>query len=149
MLPFYSCGKAHVSATIPKLFHSLLGTEHDAPLCHYVGAVGRHIIMQPTPSSSARCQNLLCVFHGIMKLSGCLGLTWPSNVTRVDAKDLRCSTRSTSPYGSENHTSPEQIMGRARDAAPSRRSSFLSNSSFSSCAVLLSLHSVRARTKYG
>jgi len=36
---------------------------------------------------------------------------------------------------SENHTPPEQIVGRARDASPSRRSSFLSGNLFSSCAA--------------
>ena len=79
--------------------------------------------------------NLFCVFHVIVKLSGCSGLTWPRNVTGVDAKDLRCPTTSTSSYGSDNHTPPELIVGRARDAAPSRRCSFLSSSSFLSCAA--------------
>jgi len=131
MLPFYSCRKAHVSATNPELFRSLSGTEHDAPRCRHVGAVGRHIVMPPALSSSARCRNLLCVFQVIVKLSGCQGLTLPSNVTGVDAKDLRCPTTSTSSYGSENHTPPELIVGRARNAAPSRCSSFL----FSLCGA--------------
>jgi len=121
----------------PELFRSLSVIEHDAPRCRHAGAVpvGRHIVMPPTPSSPARCRNLLCVFHVIVKLSGCKGLTWPSNVTGVDANDLRCPTTSTSSYGSENHTPPELIVGRACDAAPSRRSFFLSGSSFSSCAA--------------
>jgi len=92
-------------------------------------------MVPPIPGSSARCRNLLCVFQVIVKLSGCYRLTWPSNVTIVDAKHLRCPTTSTSSYGSENHTPTELIVGRARDAAPSRRSSFLSGSLFSSCAA--------------
>jgi len=95
----------------------------------------RLIMVPPIPVSSARCRNLFGVLHVIVKLSGWLGLTWPSNVTRVDAKDLRCPTTSTSSYGSENHTPPELIVGRTRDAAPSRRSSCLSSSLFSSCAA--------------
>jgi len=97
--------------------------------------LARLIIVPPIPDSSARCRNLFCVFDVIVKLSGCYGLTWPSNVTGVVAKDLRCLTTSTSSYGLENYTPPELIVGRTRDASHSRRSSFLSTSSFSSCAV--------------
>jgi len=53
----------------------------------------------------------------------------------MDAKDLRCPTTSTSSYGSESHTLPELIVGRDRDAALSRRCSFVSGSSFSLCAA--------------
>ena len=81
--------------------------------------MGRHVAMPPTPNSSARCRNLHCVFHVIVKLSGCQGLTLPSKVTGMDAKDLCCPTTSTSSYGSENHTALELIVGIASHATPS------------------------------
>jgi len=72
-------------------------------------------------NSLARWRNLVTVFCVIVKLSGCYELTWPGNVTGVDAKDLRGPTTSTSSYGSENRTPPELIVGRASHAAPSCR----------------------------
>jgi len=64
MLPFYSCGKAHVSATKPELFRSLSGIHVELflnssalPLecngaqrcCHFI-VVGRHTSVPPTPT---------------------------------------------------------------------------------------------------
>jgi len=56
MQPFYSCEKAHRGASNPELFHSLSGIQHDAQQCRHVWVLGRHIVMPPTPSSSARCR---------------------------------------------------------------------------------------------
>jgi len=67
------------------------------------------IIISPTLDSSARYRNLLCVFHVILKLSGCQGLTWPSNVTGLHDKD--CPTTSTSSDGSEKSHSPRTDCG--------------------------------------
>jgi len=81
MLPFYSCGKAHVSATNPELFRSLSGAEHDAPWSRHVGAVGRHIVMPPTPNSSARCRVFIWApkaqrMMGKIQLTHCEGWFW-------------------------------------------------------------------------
>mmetsp|Transcript_41623 Transcript_41623/g.61206 ORF Transcript_41623/g.61206 Transcript_41623/m.61206 type:complete len:90 (-) Transcript_41623:959-1228(-) len=72
MLPFYSCGKAHVSATNLELFCSLSGIHvelflnssalpsecNGAPRCCHLIVVGRHTSVPPTPNSSARCRVL-------------------------------------------------------------------------------------------
>jgi len=102
------------SWTLPLFFRNINGAPWS---CHFI-VVGRHTVVPPIPNSSARCQNLVCFSRVIVKLSGCQGLTWPSNVTRVDAKDLCCPTTLTSSYGSANHISPELIVKRASHAAP-------------------------------
>ena len=52
----------HVNQEMLKLY-PLIADLHTASL--------GNILVLPIPSSSARCRNLLCVFHVIVKLSGC------------------------------------------------------------------------------
>jgi len=106
-------------------------TPNSSARCRVIGLTHRNTVMLELWEGSSWCHQtrafplavgiFFCVFHVIAKLSECQGLTWPSNVTGVDAQNLCCPTTSTSLYGSENHTPPEPIVGRVSHAAPSCR----------------------------